>query len=556
MAENKNLVEDALIQMKNLEEAVAENAKGILASTMKEEIKELVKESLSEQDEDEVETDVEMDLTGDEDGDDDSEVEMDMEMDMDTDDEDETMDVDMDMDMDTDMDDETIDLTGASDEEVLKVFKAMGEDDGIIIKKDGDSIHLTDDNADVEYMVKLGESTDEKYSMDEEMEEDMYEDAINDVFGSEMDEDMDMENIKHKMFSKDEEDEVVYEVEMDEESMEMDEMWGGNKHDYKRRDGHKMGDVDGHYKDYEGEEDEEVVYEIEMDEESQEEEESWSMDEAFMSKPVIGKGGVIGKGAANIGWKQMKPVNKKAFQDDMKYSVPTKGKTGPASHTKKVTNPGKGSIHGLYHKTETVKNKDLNKANISDAIKGEMGAFGEFGKMVSGAKFQNKIKKAETKEASRTLGNGSDFRKGGLPKPKAHSAFNANINEEVETLRAKNEEYRKALNIFRSKLNEVAVFNSNLAYATRLFTEHTTTKQEKINILRRFDDAQTIKESKNLYQSIKNELSKENTKMVTESIENKIDKSQSTGSSVNLIESRTYENPQFLRMKDLMGKLK
>lgn len=31
---------------------------------------------------------------------------------------------------------------------------------------------------------------------------------------------------------------------------EMDEEWGGNKDDYKRRDGKKMGDVDGHYKDY------------------------------------------------------------------------------------------------------------------------------------------------------------------------------------------------------------------------------------------------------------------------------------------------------------------
>jgi hypothetical protein len=30
----------------------------------------------------------------------------------------------------------------------------------------------------------------------------------------------------------------------------------------------------------------------------------------------------------------------------------------------------------------------------------------------------------------------------------------------------------------------------------------------------------------------------------------------STGSAVNLIESKTYENPQFLRMKDLMAKLK
>jgi hypothetical protein len=172
------------------------------------------------------------------------------------------------------------------------------------------------------------------------------------------------------------------------------------------------------------------------------------------------------------------------------------------------------------------------------------------------------VKKVETKEASRTLGNGSNFRKGGLPKPKAHSSANTAIkesttNKEVQILREKNEEYRKALNIFRNKLNEVAVFNSNLAYATRLFTEHSTSKQEKINILRRFDSVETIKESKNLYQSLKNELSAgTKSQPMNESLENKIAKAPSTGSAVNLIESKTYENPQFLRMKDLMAKLK
>ena len=54
----------------------------------------------------------------------------------------------------------------------------------------------------------------------------------------------------------------------------------------------------------------------------------------------------------------------------------------------------------------------------------------------------------------------------------------------------------RRLTIFKEKLTEVAVFNSNLAYATRLFTEHSTTKQEKINILRRFDGVETLKESK------------------------------------------------------------
>jgi predicted nuclease with TOPRIM domain len=123
-------------------------------------------------------------------------------------------------------------------------------------------------------------------------------------------------------------------------------------------------------------------------------------------------------------------------------------------------------------------------------------------------------------------------------------------------LEKKNEEYRKALNIFKEKLNEVAVFNSNLAYATRLFTEHSTTKQEKINILRRFDGVETLKESKSLYKTIKEDLGGKEQNVVTESVASKVTKSPTKGSANNLIESKTYENPQFLRMKDLMNKLK
>jgi hypothetical protein len=90
-----------------------------------------------------------------------------------------------------------------------------------------------------------------------------------------------------------------------------------------------------------------------------------------------------------------------------------------------------------------------------------------------------------------------------------------------------------------------------------LFTEHSTTKQEKINILRRFDGVESLKESKNLYQSIKKELDGgSNNGVVSESIQRKVIKTPQTGSASNLIESKTYENPQFLRMKDLMTKIK
>ncbi len=160
----------------------------------------------------------------------------------------------------------------------------------------------------------------------------------------------------------------------------------------------------------------------------------------------------------------------------------------------------------------------------------------------------------DVEESARTMGNGYH---GGIDSKKKFYAGNKReeINEEVSKLKKQNDEYKKALVLFKEKLNEVAVFNANLAYATRLFTEHSTTKQEKLNILKRFDSISTLKESKNLYSSIKTEL--DTKKPVTESVVDKITTAPTSSSSQKVLsESKAYENPQFKRMKDLMSKLK
>ena len=246
--------------------------------------------------------------------------------------------------------------------------------------------------------------------------------------------------------------------------------------------------------------DEEIVYEIELGEDDNvDEDDSTVTESSMMVKP---KGLGMGKAKSEL---PTGKVNMKGFKEDM------------SQHKESFKGPKKFEF------------KEGEDADVEP-------------------------KETETKEASRTYGNGSrNFpKRKGLPKMKVIT--NSALQEEVEKLRAKNEEYRKALNIFREKLNEVAVFNSNLAYATRLFTEHTTTKSEKINIMRRFDNVETIKESKNLYQTIKEELGSVEKPMVKESIVENIDRTPTKGST-NLVESKTYENPQFLRMKDLMSKM-
>jgi hypothetical protein len=523
MTEKKSLVEEALLQMKNLEQVVAENAKGILASTMKEEISELVKESLKNETEKESK-EVEMDEQ--------SEDDLDMDIDMDSDDEnmdDVEMDIDMDsdddesedeFDMDFDMDSEDtlpIDLTNASDDEILKVFKSMSDEDGIIVKQDGNHITLNDEDEDVEYIIQTESYMDEEMyeeQMDEEqMDEDELGDAdleamIQDIFGKEQ---MEEEYMEEEYMEEEQMDEVVYEIEMEEDDDSDDENVSEGKMTIKP-----------------------VMGKLTKSSLSNKAKKMETKEGSMMSKPVVGKG--VKTGSAKFEYKEGRKMETK------EAAIEPKGKAkgvGMNLKPKKFEYTEAEMEEKYGSKKHEYRRKDVDGVEKKAGEKG--GHYKDY-------------EKEETKEAARTLGNGTRnyAERKGLPKMKVIP--NQALAEEVERLREKNEEYRKALNIFREKLNEVAVFNSNLAYATRLFTEHTTTKQEKINILRRFDDVESLKESKSLYSSIKNELNTTTQNVVTESME-KIGKSPASGSSQNLIESKTYENPQFLRMKDIMQKI-
>lgn len=425
----KSILEQALLEATQLEEAVKSNAKEILARTMKQEIEELVKESVEEE---EIESDEELDTEGVED------VEVDIE-DVDLEDiipmddeegievEDELM-----LQMMSD-DEEPLDLTMATDDEVLKVFKAMGPEDGIVVSMDDETIDLEDAEAGTEYRIEINEEK-EPYKLRKEMEKDET------IFEIEMSDDL-----TETMFKPGEDplDKGVEEGRFP--TLEEDEETG-------RKLAKNIAKAVGLEGLLEGD-DEETVYELEVEE---------GMDNEF----------------------------------DMDEASRTYGfgsKDGSRGLRKGFTNNRNLSFYG--DETPEVE-VDL---------------------------------QVESKEVRKL------------------KALN-------EMYKAKNDEFRKALKTFKNKLNEVAVFNSNLAYSTKLFTEHTTTKKEKINILKRFDDVQSLNESKSLYGQITKELQSKG-ETLTESFKKSITKTPSNGSSVNLIETKTYENPQISRMKDLMSKL-
>jgi hypothetical protein len=504
-----SIVEQTLLQIKAVENAISENAKGILASTMKQEISELVRESLIDSKQtkkslneqevpqmDEPEADVPM---GDEE-----------EVNVDVEDEGGEPEANLGFDMDieggedegdNEMEMPPLDLTSASPEEVLKVFKAMGDEDGIIVKKEDDFIHLIDDED--EYLIQAGD-------MDDNTEEPMLDLEEGVIYEIEVEEDY-MEEGDYNMEEGD--------YHMEEGDYHMEE---GDYHmeegDYHMEEGEDFLDLDSIPMDDFSNMKEEQVYEID-------EEELNSVVEAFKA---VGMGmGKAGSGMAKTS------VNNKGFKEDQPQGTKGvgMGKADKFKYPKIKHGVTETEVEETFEGWE--QEEDVDVVDI-EKTEGMM--------------------EPETTEASRTM---TYRRRAERDRVAAPSQLRKeSVNNELNLLQEKNEEYKKALNFFRTKLNEVAVFNSNLAYATRLFTEHSTTKQEKINILRRFDNVESIKESKNLYKSIKNELDGKGTEVVTESVQTKVSKTPANGSSTNLIESKTYENPQFMRMRDLMTKIK
>ena len=309
-------------------------------------------------------------------------------------------------------DDEELDLTGASDEEVIAVFKKMGDEDEVEVIKDEDGIHLTDNETGAEYYIK--------------------------------------------------ESEEVYE---DDELCE----------------GEGCGD--------------DVVYEIELDEHD---------------------------GA-------MKGDQSVTRTDYAHYKGTDKGYHGKD-----------GESHGDQgeHPDDYLE-EDKTQNNRQDGAYG--GGRQRYGGQKAGTAYANENRKARKplSERRRTPKN-------------AGKVADSKIVKEYKELKKKNEEYKEALKVFKNKLNEVALFNTNLAYVNRLFTEHSTTKTEKMQILKKFDGAESIKESKNIYKAVKGELDTKSP--ITESVENKVNKTVKSSKS-DLNESTAYVDPQITAIKDLMKRI-
>lgn len=482
----KSIIEEALLDINRIQEALEANTKGILRSVAHGEIDGIVESALTEDDYEE--DDVDMDYEGGETASDDYEDSDDMAT---GDDDMESDDLEGEDDLegggedfeggDDEMGDEyeggEMDMTAASDEDVIAVYKKMSGDDEIEVVSDNE-VHIKPAGGE-EFIVKMGGGAPEAAEI-----------GGDDLEGGAEDEDgFEMEG----MYEGDEsvnEDEVVYEITLDEDDAVTEgEEFGkeiGKSANGKPRTASSDVHMGGESKAPQSGDIDDVSAP-----EGNENDDNWAGDNL--------EGG---------------------FDDE--------GQNGSGdAHAEHVM-----ENEDVTESDEVTETEEVNEEELEENLGSTRGYAGRQGAKMGGDD-HHPSRKDESVELQ-----------------EKYNALAAKYNKLVD----RTNEYKSALGTYKKKLAETVVFNSNLTYAAKLFMEHSTTQEEKVAILKRFDEGvSNITESKRMYKTIKNELSSK--KPISESLDSRINESRSSAVSATLNESTAYAKNETNRILDLMKRV-
>jgi hypothetical protein len=503
MADNKkSILDEALLDAKRIQEALNANSKEILRSVSKEEIDNVVKESLEEgYVEEDVEDETELDVDAvDTDVDD---VEMDIEAeptvgDIESSEEGDDLEGDYESGMDAVASDDEVemDMTTASDEDVISVYKKLTGDDEIevVVDDEAGEVKLSV-NEPGEFVIKTGEG-------EAEVEDEMPVDMDMDVDALDVDADGDV-------------DAVAADIDVD-------------------ADADAEMDVDA--ADVEDEDD--VMYEIALDEETK-------IGATANGKPRTATSDVENSMTGDIETGDIDNVTApERTESDDQFGGDTTDEGGDLGFDENQPH-GKGEGQMVMNEDEDEEAEaDLTEEEVSEGEDVDE----QIGSGLSGSRGKHRNKTGGNSIAKDIKGPGAK-----LDESEVLTKYNTLLAEANE-LKNKNGEYKQALKQFRTMLAETVVFNSNLTYTTKLFMEHSTTKEEKEAIYKRFDnEVSTLKESKKLFKTIESELGSR--KPITESVENKIIKEASSSKSTQLNESTAYVDKETSRIMDLMKRV-
>lgn len=350
--------------------------------------------------------------------------------------------------------DDEYDFSNAEDEEIVKVYKLMKDDDQILVHKDDEGkVNLKDNETGAEYLIDLGGDT-----VEEE-----------DDFGAE-------DDLNNELDNMDESNERLFELVLEYDS--------------------NVGYTDNYQK-----------------------------------KDVMTNPGMSEPGKNVNDWDAGVPKGDKK---------PWSGYPGKKNKADKPFNAGKGKT--IEEEDDATVDAPVEECGDMEMTEGAA----RYGMVQKHTKSKKHIgTNPEEKEHIKVQHSDSNSEDG----YKADN-ISENLKKRINKTLKENKELKETLTGIMKSLKEAAVTNHNLAQIIKLISENATSQDEKKEIIARFaKEGKTIEASKNLYESINNDLKKSNKMNLTE------DKNLTVESSKKINETPIYKSQDIMESLDLMHRM-
>ena len=459
--------------------------------------------------------------------------------------------------------DDQYDFSNAEDEEIVKAYKLMKDEDQLVVTKDGDMVHLTDNETGADYIINLQSVPSEDETMSDG-EDEFVDDTTNEESGDtdfelevgdesddsfdDFEDDSDADgDFTDDLDSFDDFTDEENSTEEDEDGSEGDaeyEVYSDSDEDVDSDDTEDEGDD---YEDNENDNNErknmneQRIFEIALNEYDS----NVGYTDNYQKKDVMTNPGMS------------EPAKSKSVNDWDKgvphgTEKPWSGKKGGKSENQPFHGEKGTTIEEEFDECgDMFEEDDMGEyGNVSETPMEEATNVGGFVQQNTTSKSHvptsnGRSARSASKGGKRVKGTVTPRYSGG-----EEDTVSENIRRKANQIFKENQQLKKILNDFRSTLNEAAVTNVNLGKIIKLISENSTTAEEKKEIIARFGrEAKSVGAANALYESISEELKKKGKMNINE------DKQFTANSSKLINETQIYKSNDLMESLGLMHKI-
>lgn len=387
--------------------------------------------------------------------------------------------------------DDEYDFSNAEDDEIVKVYKLLKDDDQVVVTKNDDKVNIKDNETGAEYLIDLGGDNEAINTGSEEV------DATVDDFGGE--------------------DDLSGEDDFnDEESFEED--------------------------DFENQEDEDMnesrIFEIALNEYNS----NVGYTDNYQNKDVMTNPGMSEPGKNVNDWDKGVPKDSKkpwsGKKGDKSENQPFTAEKGKTVEEEDVVDDATVD-ESISRAIQELKTRQEHTANVGSTSRTD----GDNGNR------RRKGRSFHTAQNGQETGTGDNPYSNNSPKDVNVNVKVESIIKKANKIFEENKQLKGALMKFKNTLEEAAVTNVNLGNIIKLVMENSTTKDEKKEIIARFgNEAKTVEASNTLFENISRDLKKKSKMNIDESKEYAVNENK-------INETQIYRSNDILNSLDLMHRI-